>query len=55
MNLHQQNDENTAIFNRPKRSGEKAGTSMVGDPLEKREAVHKYASAKAMQRGEPTA
>ena len=55
MNLHQHNDENTAIFNRPKMSGGKAGTSMVGDRQEKREVVHKYARTKARQRGEPTA
>ena len=55
MNLHQHDDENTAIFNQPKMGGGKAGTSMVGDRLEKREVVHKYASTKARQRGEPTA
>ena len=39
INLHQHDDENTAIFNQPKMSGGKAGTSMVGDRLEKREVV----------------
>ena len=55
MNLHQHDDENTAIFNQPKMSGGKAGTSMAGDRLEKRELVHKNAGTKARQRGEPTA
>ena len=55
MNLHQHDDENTAIFNQPKMSGGKAGTSMVGDRLEKREVVHKYAGSKARQRGQPMA
>ena len=55
MNLHQHDDENTAIFNQPKMGGGKAGTSMVGDRLEKREVVHKYAGTKARQRGQPTA
>ena len=48
MNLHQHDDENTAIFNQPKKRGRKAGFSLVGDQLEN---AKRYRSMRVIEQG----